>query len=242
MSPSIEARIAEYVVAPTPPSPPPSLLSPWSSPLPQIPSPPLPLTPSSLHLPPPIPTSLPLPSSPLLPLPVLLFIPPPVDCKEEIPEAELPPHKRLCLTAPTSRYKVGESSTAAPRPTGGHKIDYGFISTLDAEIRRQRAKEVDYGIRDVWVDLTEAVEEVAPTTLEGVNARVIELAALQEQDTQDIYAVIEDDCMTIGSRGLVPKRLGHFVGSQPDDDIDCTSLHHYREVVSGIGTNSGTLG
>ncbi|GJW59470.1 hypothetical protein Tco_0108805 [Tanacetum coccineum] len=29
-------------------------------------------------------------------------------------------------------------------------------------------------------------------TLEGVNARVTELAAVQEQDTQDIYAVIED--------------------------------------------------
>ncbi|GKC53371.1 hypothetical protein Tco_1076116 [Tanacetum coccineum] len=34
MSPSIKARIAEYAASPTPPSPPPSLLSPWSSPLP----------------------------------------------------------------------------------------------------------------------------------------------------------------------------------------------------------------
>ncbi|GKB58783.1 RNA-directed DNA polymerase, eukaryota, nucleotide-binding alpha-beta plait domain protein [Tanacetum coccineum] len=73
MSPSMEARIAEYAAAPTPPSP----LSPWSPPLPQIPSPPLPPPPSSLHLPPPVPTSLPLPSSPLPPLPVSLFIPPP---------------------------------------------------------------------------------------------------------------------------------------------------------------------
>ncbi|GKC31711.1 hypothetical protein Tco_1039005, partial [Tanacetum coccineum] len=155
MSPSMEARIAEYAVAPTPPSP----LSPWSSPLPQIPSPPLPPPPSSLHLPPPVPTSLPLPSSPLPPLPASLFIPPPVDRREDIPEAELPPRKRLCLTAPTSRYEVGESSTAAPRPTGGHRADYGFIGTIDAEIRRQRAKEVGYGIRDVWVDPTEAVKE-----------------------------------------------------------------------------------
>ncbi|GKG53666.1 hypothetical protein Tco_0555066, partial [Tanacetum coccineum] len=100
---------------------------------------------------------------------------------EDIPKAELPPHKRLCPTAPTSRYKVGESSTTAPRPTGGHRVDYRFIDTMDAEIRRQRAEEVVYGIRDVWVDPTEAVEEVAPTTLEGVNARVIELAAVQEQ-------------------------------------------------------------
>ncbi|GKE67832.1 hypothetical protein Tco_1521993 [Tanacetum coccineum] len=48
-----------------------------------------------------------------------------------------------------------------------------------------RPEEVGYGIRDVWVDPTEAVEEVAPTTLEGVNARVTELAAVQEQDIQD---------------------------------------------------------
>ncbi|GKA37226.1 hypothetical protein Tco_0723791 [Tanacetum coccineum] len=147
------------------------------------PSPPLPPSPSSLHLPPHVPTSLTLPSSPLPPLPALLFIPPPVDRREDTPEAELLPRKRLCLTVLTSRYKVGESSTAAPRPTGGHGIDYGFIGTLDAETRRQRAEEVGYRIRDVWVDPTEAVEEVAPTTLEGVNARVTELDAVQEQDT-----------------------------------------------------------
>ncbi|GKA55557.1 reverse transcriptase domain-containing protein, partial [Tanacetum coccineum] len=47
----------------------------------------------------------------------------------------------------------------APRPTGGHGIDYGFIGTLDAETRRQRAEEVGYRIRDVWVDPTEVVEE-----------------------------------------------------------------------------------
>ncbi|GKC84160.1 hypothetical protein Tco_1139877, partial [Tanacetum coccineum] len=139
----------------------------------------------------PIPTSLPLPLSPLPPLPASLFIPP-VDRREDTSEAELPPCKRLCLTALTSRYEVGESSTAAPRPTGGHGADYGFIGTVDAEVRRQRAEEVGYGIRDVWVDPTETVEEVAPTTLEGVNDRVTELAAVQEQDTQDIYAVIED--------------------------------------------------
>ncbi|GKF23171.1 hypothetical protein Tco_0075493, partial [Tanacetum coccineum] len=149
--------------APTPvkrllalPIPPPSPLTSLSSPLPQIPSPPLPPPPSSLHLPPPVPTSLPLPLSPLPPLPALLFIPP-VDRMEDTSEAELPPRKRLFLTALTSR-----------------------------------AKEVGYGIMDVWVDPTETVEEVAPTTLEGVNDRVTELTVVQEQDTQDIYAVIED--------------------------------------------------
>ncbi|GJR55497.1 putative reverse transcriptase domain-containing protein [Tanacetum coccineum] len=94
---------------------------------------------------------------------------------------------------PLSRpYEVEESSTTAPRPAGGHGIDYGFIGTLDAETRRQRAEEVGYRIRDTWVDPREAAEEIAPVTLEGVNTRVTELAAVQEQDTQDIYAVIKD--------------------------------------------------
>ncbi|GKF15989.1 hypothetical protein Tco_0057451 [Tanacetum coccineum] len=73
------------------------------------PSPPLPPPPSSLHLPPPVPTSLPLPSSPLPLLPVSLFIPPPVNRREDILEAELPPRKRLCLTALTSMYEVGRA-------------------------------------------------------------------------------------------------------------------------------------
>ncbi|GKE69816.1 hypothetical protein Tco_1527888 [Tanacetum coccineum] len=54
--------------------------------------------------------------------------------------------------------------------------------------RGEDIPEADYGIRDVWVDPREAVKELAPTTLEGVNARVTELAAVQEQDKQDIYA------------------------------------------------------
>ncbi|GJV88453.1 putative reverse transcriptase domain-containing protein [Tanacetum coccineum] len=134
------------------------------------PSPPLPPLPSSLYLPPPVTTSSPLPSPPLPPLPASLFIPPPIDRRKDIPEVKLPPRKRLCLIALVSGYKVGESSTAA-RPTGGHRADYRFMSTLDAETRRQRAEEVSYGIRDVWVNSTEAVEEMAPTTLKGVNAR-----------------------------------------------------------------------
>ncbi|GKC96361.1 hypothetical protein Tco_1161803 [Tanacetum coccineum] len=159
--------------------------SPPSTHQPLHPSPPLPPLPSSLHLPPLVPTSLPLPSPPL---PASLFIPPLVDRREDIPETELPPRKRLCLTALTSGYKVGESLTAATRPTGGHRADYGFINTLDAKTRRQRAEEVGYDIRDVWVDPTEVVEEIAPMTLKGVNARVTELAEVQEEDTQDIYA------------------------------------------------------
>ncbi|GJX61488.1 reverse transcriptase domain-containing protein, partial [Tanacetum coccineum] len=79
----------------------------------------------------------------------------------DIPEAKLPPRKRLCPSAPTSRYEVGESSTTAPRPTGGHRADYVFIGTMDAEIRRRRAEEVKQAIdiRDCLGRPTVAVED-----------------------------------------------------------------------------------
>ncbi|GJR24261.1 hypothetical protein Tco_0972788 [Tanacetum coccineum] len=134
-----------------------------------------------------------LPSPPLPPLPPLppsLYIPPPVDRRDDIPESEQPPRKRLCLSTLGSRYEVGESSTA--RPTRGRGIDYGFVSTVDAEERRQGIRDVGYGIRDTWVDPAEAVPEIAPMTVGEVNTRVTELAELHEHDTQDLYALLED--------------------------------------------------
>ncbi|GKD08675.1 hypothetical protein Tco_1188360, partial [Tanacetum coccineum] len=80
------------------------------------------------------------------PLPPSLYIPPPVDRRDDIPEFERPPRKRSCLFALGSRYEVGESSTA--RPTRGRGIDYEFFSTVDAEARRRRIREVGYGIMD----------------------------------------------------------------------------------------------
>ncbi|GJV08639.1 reverse transcriptase domain-containing protein [Tanacetum coccineum] len=124
------------------------------------------------------------------PLPPYLYIPLPVDCRDDIPESERPPRKRSCLFALGSRYEVRESSTA--RPIGGRGVDYGFVSTLDAEERQRGIREVGYGIRDTWVDPVEAVPEIAPMTVREVNTRVTELAELHEHDTQDLYALLED--------------------------------------------------
>nr|GEW59485.1 hypothetical protein [Tanacetum cinerariifolium] len=90
------------------------------------------------------------------PIPPPLYIPPPVDRRDDVPETEMPPRKRLCLSTLSSRYEIGESSTA--RPTRGREIDYGLVSTLDAEARRRGIGEVGYGIRDTWVDPTERVD------------------------------------------------------------------------------------
>nr|GEX16586.1 hypothetical protein [Tanacetum cinerariifolium] len=127
------------------------------------------------------PAALPLP-----PLPPSLYPPPPVDRRDGILESEQPPRKRLCLATLGSRYEVGEISIR------GRGVDYGFADTVEAEMRHRGIGEVGYGIRDTWVDPAVAFPEMAPTTLEKVNARVTELAELHEHDTQDLYTLLED--------------------------------------------------
>ncbi|GJY31843.1 hypothetical protein Tco_0415338 [Tanacetum coccineum] len=147
-------------------TPPPSPLTPLSSPLPHIPSPPFPASP---------PASV-LPASP--PLQLLSS-----DHRTDRPEITLPPRKRLGIDL-GPRYEIGESSAvAATRPVRGRRADYGFVDTMDTEIRRRRVEEVGYGIRDVWIDPREAVEEVAPMTLGGVNARDRQTQIYQSVET-----------------------------------------------------------
>ncbi|GJS24345.1 hypothetical protein Tco_0452977 [Tanacetum coccineum] len=77
----------------------------------------------------------------------------------EIPEICLPLRKRLCRTTPGPGYEAGL---------------YGFADMLDAAPRCQMSRELGYGITDTWDDLVGAIQEIAPTTLEGVNQRVTE--------------------------------------------------------------------
>ncbi|GJV63481.1 putative reverse transcriptase domain-containing protein [Tanacetum coccineum] len=182
-----------------------SPLTSYSSPLPQIPSPPLPVS-SPLPIP-----SLPLPVSPTYPLgyrvamiqlraespstfhplpivlphtrasvaimkaaalstyilaprsgilpsetppsgiPPLLPIPLPIlsphlllsstDCRAGVFKVMLPPQKKLCITLGL-RFEVGESSSApTARPTKEFKRNYGFVATLDDEIRRDLERD-----------------------------------------------------------------------------------------------------
>ncbi|GKA84693.1 putative reverse transcriptase domain-containing protein [Tanacetum coccineum] len=152
------------------PTPPPSPLSLWSSPLPHIPSPPLPPILSPLPVSPPLPVLSPPPASPIRSLgtppsgtPPLLPIPLPTsspllhllstECKADRPEVTLPPRKRLGITL-GPRYEVGESSfAAAARPTGGLRADYGFVATMDREIMQDLERDVDYGITDTWDEM-----------------------------------------------------------------------------------------
>ncbi|GKA59248.1 hypothetical protein Tco_0758561 [Tanacetum coccineum] len=126
----------------------------------------------------------PLPiSSPPLPLPSPLTTSP-TDAGTDIPEAEMPPQKRACFTTLAPRLEVRESSAAGVVRQPG--------PTLEVNLRRDRVMETGYGIIDAWDEIIEAMLEVAPTTLEGVNQRVIELATTVRQKTKEFQVRFED--------------------------------------------------
>ncbi|GKF20116.1 hypothetical protein Tco_0068754, partial [Tanacetum coccineum] len=173
-----EADAERFLAIPTlPPSP----LTPLSSPLPPIPSLPLPVSPPVPMLPSP-------PASPIRPLGYRVAmirqraessstsysLSPPasssplhllsIDHRGDRPEVTLPPRKRLDI-ALGPRYEVRESSSAAvARPTGGPRADYGFIASMDREIRHDPDRDVGYGITDSWDEIVEALQRTPDST------------------------------------------------------------------------------
>ncbi|GKA38039.1 hypothetical protein Tco_0724604 [Tanacetum coccineum] len=78
---------------------------------------------------------LPSGTPPLLPIP----LPAPSTSRiADIPEADMPPRKRLLLTAPRLGCEVGESSAVAarqPRPTMARRVDCSSVDTVETRVR-----------------------------------------------------------------------------------------------------------
>ncbi|GJV15614.1 hypothetical protein Tco_1360937 [Tanacetum coccineum] len=217
-----------------------SPLSPWSSPLPQIPSPPLPLILSPLLVSPPLPVSSPVPvlslsppASPIrplgyriemirlrvkaastsysLPLPPLSPIPAPTSSsplllpstnrREDRPEVTLPARKRLGI-ALGPRYEVRESSSAAAaRPAGGLRENYGFVFTMDREIRRDPERDVGYGITDSWDEIVEAIQGTPVVTdVAEFSQRMTEFETRIRQVTDEVYTRLDDELQLLAGR------------------------------------------
>nr|GFA14905.1 hypothetical protein [Tanacetum cinerariifolium] len=78
--------------------------------------------------------------------------------------------KRLRFASPNPSQEVGESSAAG-------------AARVDVSPERSMSRELGYGITDTWDELVGASEEIAPTTLQGVNQRVTDLSTIVEQET-----------------------------------------------------------
>ncbi|GJS04788.1 hypothetical protein Tco_0321296 [Tanacetum coccineum] len=207
-----DAEVARLFAISTSPSSP---LSSWSSPLPQIPYPSLPLSPPSPVLspaPPPSPirslgyraamirmrtrctiirdshTRPAAPSSGTPPLHLLS-----TDRREDRPEVTLPPRKRLGIALGPA-YEVGESSSAAAtRSARGLRADYDFVATMDREIRCDPEREVGYGITDLWDEIVETLQGAPVSTDTELGRHMTEFETRVRQDTDEIYTRLDDE-------------------------------------------------
>ncbi|GKE79703.1 hypothetical protein Tco_1549703, partial [Tanacetum coccineum] len=227
-----DAEVARLLAIYTLPSSP---LSPWSSPLPQIPSPPLPPIPSpSLPVSPPLPVPMLSPSPPASPIRLLgyqaamirlraeaastshlLPLPPPIilshtrptapssgtpplhllstDNRDDRPEVILPPRKTLGI-ALGPRYKIRESSSAAARPARGLRADYGFVATMDREIRGDLERDVGYGITNSWDEIVKTMQGTPVVTdVTELSHRMTEFETRVRQDTDEVYTRLDDE-------------------------------------------------
>ncbi|GKB82091.1 hypothetical protein Tco_0948986 [Tanacetum coccineum] len=146
--------------------------------------------------PPPLPTSAPTSFPPLLL--------PSDRQREDRPEVNLPPRMGLGI-ALGPRYEVGESSAAAAaRPAGGLRADYGFVATMDRQIRRDPERYVGYGITDSWDEIVETLQGALVSTDTELGAHMREFESMVRRDTDEIYKRLDDEQ---GQRQLLASRV-----------------------------------
>ncbi|GKA11919.1 hypothetical protein Tco_0691465 [Tanacetum coccineum] len=110
-----------------------------------------------------------------------------------------------------SRYEIRETSTA--RPTRGRGIDYGFVSTVDAEKRRQGIRDVGYGIRDTlgYIPAREQLQEIAPYDLERSSHRISQRVDMDSQRVDLLMGdrmTLQETVWMVEEKPMLPERLG----------------------------------
>nr|GFA98624.1 hypothetical protein [Tanacetum cinerariifolium] len=155
-----------------------SPLSPWSSPPPQIPFPPLPPI-----LSPPLPILSPAP--PASPIRSLGYRATMIRLRDEAASTSSPP-----LQLPSARESP---SAAAARPSGGLRADYGFVATVDREIMRDPEREVGYRITDSWDEIVKTLQGAPVSTDTELGGYVREFETRVRQDMDEIYTRLDDE-------------------------------------------------
>ncbi|GKA72704.1 hypothetical protein Tco_0778920 [Tanacetum coccineum] len=198
-----EAEVDRLLGISTPPSSP---LTSYSSPLPQIPSPPLPVS-SPLHISPP-----PLPASPTHPFGYRAAM---IRLTAESPSTSHPlplplllpivlPHNRASMAmmrdATPSTYVLAPRSETPPLgtppllpiplPTSSPPL---LLPSTDyrADVLEDYW-EIGYGITDVWVDPDEIAEEIPATDVAELGQRMTDFVTTVRQDTDEIYRRLDD--------------------------------------------------
>ncbi|GKF28531.1 hypothetical protein Tco_0094873 [Tanacetum coccineum] len=86
---------------------------------------------------------------------------------------------------------------------------------VDVAPRCPTSRELDYGIMNTWDDLVGAINEIALTTLKGVNQRVTDFSTVVEQETT-IIVIVSRSQKTKGDYRVIGIRPQETGLAQPD--------------------------
>ncbi|GJV69711.1 putative reverse transcriptase domain-containing protein [Tanacetum coccineum] len=163
---------------------------------------------------------LPSGTPPLLPIPLLA---PSTSRRADIPEADMPPQKRLLLTAPRLGCEVGESSAAAaarqPRPSMAHRVDCSSVDTVETRVRDTERRMM--------------------AALEVVNLRVSYYVDVHSRESLEFYSQHHDaqkDRAVV--RAEIEARRHEW---QRQDADDCAMRHIMRIQALEAGARNDTL-
>nr|GEZ73438.1 hypothetical protein [Tanacetum cinerariifolium]GEZ73618.1 hypothetical protein [Tanacetum cinerariifolium] len=116
-------------------------------------------------------------------------------------------------------YRAAEIRMRALLPSTSRKTNIPAADpgpTLESDLRKYRVEQTGYGITDTWDKIVDTLMEIAPTTLEGVNQRVIELdtnVSERKNEFEVRFKEVQDD------RALLRARVNTLFRDRPD---------HYR--------------
>ncbi|GJS46903.1 hypothetical protein Tco_0597024 [Tanacetum coccineum] len=103
------------------------------------------------------------------------------------PSISLPPREEIPSPPPNSPTHIEVPESCLPL-----RKRVRFASPTPSREYVRRSRELDYDITDTWDDPVGAIDEIAPTTVEGVNLRVTDLATIIDEETTSMYGIMED--------------------------------------------------
>ncbi|GJT21158.1 hypothetical protein Tco_0891095 [Tanacetum coccineum] len=75
----------------------------------------------------------------------------------------------------------------------GLREDYGFVATLDREIRHDSERDVGYGITDSWDEIVETLQGEPVSTNTELGRHMTAFETRVRQDTNEIYTRLDDE-------------------------------------------------
>ncbi|GJW89251.1 hypothetical protein Tco_0164591 [Tanacetum coccineum] len=112
-----------------------------------------------------------------------LLLPPPIILSHTRPDASssgTPPLHLLSTDRREDRPEV--------------RADYGFVATIDREIRRDLERDVGYGITNSWDEIVEAMQGTPVVTdVVELSQRMTEFETRVRRDTNEVYTRLDDE-------------------------------------------------